>query len=100
MDKPTPFSSAWMSTRSPLPCPRHRRTLRAAGFVGPIGTRQRDIDQVVRRLQTKAARLVFAYEAGPCSYMLHRYLSRKGLERVAPRARHKSRIASSSTDGT
>ena len=49
-------------------------------FVGPIGTRQRDIDQLVRRLQTKAQRLVFAYEAGPCGYVLHRYLSRKGLD--------------------
>ena len=49
-------------------------------FVGPIGTRQRDIDQLVRRLQAKAERLVFAYEAGPCGYVLHRYLSRKGLD--------------------
>jgi transposase len=49
-------------------------------FVGPIGTRQRDIDQLVRRLQAKAARLVFAYEAGPCGYVLHRYLRRKGLD--------------------
>ena len=49
-------------------------------FVGPIGTRQRDIDQLVRRLQTKAARLVFAYEAGPCGYVLHRYLNRKGFD--------------------
>jgi len=49
-------------------------------FVGPIGTRQRDIDKMIRRLQSKAAHLVFAYEAGPCGYTLHRYLTEKGLE--------------------
>ena len=49
-------------------------------FVGPIGTRQCDIDKLVRRLQSKASRLVFTYEAGPCGYVLHRYLTGKGLE--------------------
>lgn len=49
-------------------------------YVGPIGTRQADIDGLVRRLHSKAARLVFAYEAGPCGYILHRYLTRKGLQ--------------------
>jgi len=49
-------------------------------FVGPIGTRQCDIDKLVRRLQSKASRLVFAYEAGPCGYVLHRHLTSKGLE--------------------
>ena len=34
-------------------------------FVGAIGTRQSDIDALVRRLHSKASRLVFAYEAGP-----------------------------------
>src|SRR5213593_4547367 len=48
-------------------------------FVGPIGTRQCDIDRLVRRLQSKASRLVFAYEAGPCGYVLYRYLTKKGL---------------------
>jgi transposase len=48
-------------------------------FVGPIGTRQCDIDQLVRRLQSKASRLVFAYEAGPCGYVLYRYLTGKGI---------------------
>ena len=51
-----------------------------ARFVGPIGTRQRDIDKVVRQLQSRSARLVFAYEAGPCGYVLHRYLTGKGLD--------------------
>jgi len=48
--------------------------------VGAIGTRQSDIDALVRRLQSKAARLVFAYEAGPCGYVLYRHLSRKGVQ--------------------
>ena len=49
-------------------------------FVGPIGTRECDIDKMVRRLQSKASRLVFAYEAGPCGYVLYRHLTTKGLE--------------------
>ena len=49
-------------------------------FVGAIGTRQTDIDKLVRRLQSKGSRLEFAYEAGPCGYVLHRYLTGKGLE--------------------
>ena len=47
-------------------------------FVGPIGTRHADIDKLVRRLHSKAAHLVFAYEAGPCGYTLYRYLTAKG----------------------
>ena len=49
-------------------------------FLGPIGTRQADIDKLLRRLHSKASRLLFAYEAGPCGYVLYRYLSRKSLE--------------------
>lgn len=49
-------------------------------FVGPIGPRECDVDKMVRRLQSKASRLVFAYEAGPCGYVLHRSLTAKGLE--------------------
>ena len=32
-------------------------------FVGEIGTREADIDKLIRRLQSKASHLVFAYEA-------------------------------------
>jgi len=49
-------------------------------FVGSIGTRQADLDKMIRRLQTKTAHLVFAYEAGPCGYTLHRYLTGQGLD--------------------
>jgi hypothetical protein len=34
-------------------------------YVGRIGTRQADIDKLLRRLQGHASRLVVAYEAGP-----------------------------------
>lgn len=49
-------------------------------FLGSIGTRQADIDALIRRLHSKAANLVFAYEAGPCGYVLYRYLTAKGHE--------------------
>ena len=49
-------------------------------FVGTIGTRQTDVDKLVRRLHSKASTLVFAYEAGPCGYVLHRYLTGRGLD--------------------
>ena len=49
-------------------------------FVGAIGMRQADLDKLIRRLQSKAARLAFVYEAGPCGYVLHRYLIGKGLD--------------------
>ena len=58
-------------------CPDERGV--EVSFVGPIGTRQCDIDKMVRRLQSEAGTLVFAYEAGPCGYWLYRYLSSKGL---------------------
>jgi transposase len=45
--------------------------------LGSIGTRQADIDQLVRKLQGKAQRLVFVDEAGPCGSWLSRYLTRK-----------------------
>jgi transposase len=35
-------------------------------FRGAIGTRQCDIDMRVRQLPSKATRLVFVYDAGPC----------------------------------
>ena len=47
-------------------------------YLGTIGTRQVDIDQLVRKLQAKAKPLVFVYEAGPCGYWLYRYLAKKG----------------------
>jgi transposase len=49
-------------------------------FLGPIGTRNSDIDKLVRRFQSKASSLVFAYEAGPCGYALYRHLTSKGFD--------------------
>ena len=51
-----------------------------AQFLGPIGTRQCDMDKLIRRLHSKASQLVFAYEAGPCGYVLYRYLTAKGFD--------------------
>ena len=54
--------------------------------LGAIGTRQSDIDKLIRRLESKGATLVFGYEAGPCGYGLYRHLAGKGLacQVVAP----------------
>ena len=47
--------------------------------LGTIGTRQHDLDKLIRRLEAKGAALRFAYEAGPCGYWIYRYLTRRGL---------------------
>jgi transposase len=47
--------------------------------LGMIGTRQYDIDKLLRKLESKGAALAVAYEAGPCGYWLYRYLTRRGL---------------------
>jgi transposase len=47
--------------------------------LGMIGTRQYDIDKLIRKLEPKGATLVVAYEAGPSGYWLYRYLTRRGL---------------------
>jgi transposase len=49
-------------------------------FLGTIGTRQCDIDKLIRKLQAKGKPLHFVYEAGPCGYWLYRSLSKKGLK--------------------
>jgi transposase len=48
--------------------------------LGTIGTRQCDIDHLIRKLQSKAKHLAFVYEAGPCGYWLYRYLTKQGYE--------------------
>jgi transposase len=47
-------------------------------YLGTIGTRPCDIDQLVRKLQAKAKHLVFIYEAGPCGDWLSRDLTQTG----------------------
>src|SRR4029453_7534270 len=48
-------------------------------FLGTIGTRQCDIETLVRKPRSKAPHLLFVYEAGPCGYWLYRYLTKKHL---------------------
>jgi transposase len=62
--------------------PRHADVV----YVGPIGTREADLDKLLRRLRTHATRLSVAYEAGPCGYGLYRTLTAKGVpcQVVAP----------------
>jgi transposase len=49
-------------------------------YLGTIGTRQCDIDHLIRTLQSKATHLALVSEAGPCGYWLSRYLTKKGYE--------------------
>jgi transposase len=60
-------------------------------YLGTIGTRQCDIDNLIRKMQSKAKHLVFVYEAGPCGYWLYRSLTRQGYACwvVAPTLLHK-----------
>ena len=46
--------------------------------LGTIGTRQCDIDPLIRQMQSKSKQLVFVYEAGPCGSWLSRSLTTKG----------------------
>jgi transposase len=47
-------------------------------YPGTLGTRQGDIDQLIRQMRSKATPLVFVYEAGPCGDRLSRSLPQKG----------------------
>jgi len=38
--------------------------------LGTIGTRQCDIDKLIRKMKSRSMHLAFAYEAGPCGYWL------------------------------
>jgi transposase len=49
-------------------------------FLGTLGTRQCDLDQLSRKRQAKGKKLHLVYEAGPCGYWLSRDLTKKGLE--------------------
>jgi transposase len=46
--------------------------------LGTIGTRQCDMDKLLRQLRSQSSQLVFVYEAGPCGSWLYRYLINKG----------------------
>jgi hypothetical protein len=72
-------------------------------FLGTIGTRQCDIDPLVRTMPSKATQLIFVYDAGPCGDWLSRYRTQKGDDCwvVAPSLMPKNRAtASQLTVGT
>ena len=46
--------------------------------LGAIGTRQCDLDQLLRQRPSTATHLLFIYEAGPCGSWLSRYLTKQG----------------------
>src|SRR5687767_7991550 len=46
--------------------------------LGNIGTRQCDIDPLIRRLQSTSPPLVFVDETGPGGSWLYRYLTKQG----------------------
>ena len=48
--------------------------------LGNIGVRERDLDRLCTRMQSKGSRVCFVYEAGPCCYGIYRHLTRKGFE--------------------
>ena len=48
--------------------------------LGAIGTRQCAIDQLIRKMPSKAPPLIFVYEAGPCGDWLHRSFTKKGYD--------------------
>jgi transposase len=47
--------------------------------LGTIGTRECDIDTLIRKLQSKAKHPVFVSDVGPCGYWLYRYLMKKAM---------------------
>src|SRR5262249_12697215 len=49
----------------------------AVSSLGTFGTRQGDIDTLIRTRQSQAQHLVFVYAAGPWGYWLYRYLTKK-----------------------
>ena len=47
-------------------------------FYGQIGGDLDSLDRVIRKLQATGAQLQFAYEAGPCGYVVYRHLTAQG----------------------
>jgi transposase len=51
----------------------------AVTYLGTIGTRQCDIDPLIRKMHSKAPHLICIYDAGPCGSWLSRYLQKKPM---------------------
>jgi transposase len=47
-------------------------------YLGAIGRRQCDLDQLIRTMQSKAPHLIFVYEVGPCGDWLYRSCTKTG----------------------
>ena len=47
-------------------------------YLGTIGTRQCELDQLIRNMPSKATHVIVIYAAGPCGDWLARYLTKKG----------------------
>jgi transposase len=47
-------------------------------YLATIGTRQADLDPIVRTRPSTATHLAFVYEAGPCGSWLYRHLRPTG----------------------
>ena len=52
----------------------------AVNYLGTLGTRQCDIDQLIRKRPSTATPLSLISEAGPCGSWLSRYLTTKGYD--------------------
>jgi len=49
-------------------------------YLGSIGPRHGDIDQMIRTMPSKATHRIFVYDAGPCGSWLSRSLTKKGSD--------------------
>src|SRR5689334_13162024 len=47
---------------------------------GTIGGDMKSVDRAVNKLLESGADLHFVYEAGPCGFVLYRYLAARGLD--------------------
>jgi len=74
MAQPTPIFVGLNVHKDSITVAHARRVRRSPVFVGAIGTPQANLNRLIRRLQAKTSNLMFAYEAGPRGYGLHRYL--------------------------
>ena len=73
------LSSGWDVQKESLAVASVAKEAHAAGVaLGTIGTRQGDIDPLIRQMQSKSKHLIFVYEAGPCGDWLSRSLTTKG----------------------
>src|SRR5262245_1842800 len=66
-----------MCTKRRLPWRMSPKSMAEVTALGTMETRQCAIDHRIRKRPSKAKRLIFVSEAGPCGYWLSRYLRNK-----------------------